>query len=86
MSRNEDALPGRTPKLIGLSRKELGDEMAIHADSNSSYDPPQAIEVGRMLEDIEAVYIQNHCPIDHIEETRQVTDALRIPIAGREQE
>ena len=36
MSRIEDALPGRTPKLIELSRKELGEEMDIHADSNSS--------------------------------------------------
>ncbi len=86
MSRNEDALPGRTPKLIELSRKELGDEMAIHADSNSSYDPPQAIEVGRMLEDIGAVYFEEPCPFDHLEDTRQVTDTLTIPVAGGEQE
>jgi len=83
MSRDEDALPGRTPKLIELSREEFGDEMAIHVDSNSSYYPPQAIEVGRMLEDIEAVYFEKPCPFDHLEDTRQVTDALRIPVAGR---
>lgn len=86
MSRNEDALPGRTPKLIELSRKELGDEMAIHADSNSSYDPPQAIVVGRMLEDIGAVYFEEPCPFDHLGDTRQVTDTLSIPVAGGEQE
>lgn len=86
MSRNEDALPGRTPKLIELSRKELGDEIAIHADSNSSYDPPQAIEVGRMLEDIGAVYFEEPCPFDHLEDTRQVADTLKIPVAGGEQE
>ena len=86
MSRNEDALPGRTPKLIELSRKELGDAMAIHADSNSSYDPPQAIEVGRMLEDIGAVYFEEPCPFDHLEDTRKVTDTLSIPVAGGEQE
>ncbi len=86
MSRNEDALPGRTPKLIELSRKELGDEMAIHADSNSSYDPPQAIEVGRMLEAIGAVYFEEPCPFDQLEDTRQVTDTLNIPVAGGEQE
>ena len=50
MSRNADAMPGRTEKLIPLVRKSFGDEMVIHADSNSSYDPPKAIEVGRMLE------------------------------------
>lgn len=86
MSRNEDASPGRTPKLITLSRQELGDDMAIHADSNSSYDPLQAIEVGRMLEDIGAVYFEEPCPFDRLEDTRQVTDTLEIPVAGGEQE
>ena len=86
MSRNEDASPGRTPKLIELSRKTLGDDINIHADSNSSYDPPQAIEVGRMLEDIDAVYFEEPCPFDHLEDTKTVTDTLTIPISGGEQE
>jgi L-alanine-DL-glutamate epimerase-like enolase superfamily enzyme len=86
MSRNADAMPGRTEKLIPLSRKRLGDSIAIHADSNSSYDPPKAIEVGRMLEDIGAVYFEEPCPLDHLEDTKKVTDALAIPVAGGEQE
>lgn len=86
MSRNADALPGRTPQLIELSRKVLGDDIAIHADSNSSYDPPQAIEVGRMLEAIGAVYFEEPCPFDRLEDTKQVADALTIPVAGGEQE
>ena len=86
MSRNADASPGRTDKLIPLSRKTLGDKIDIHADSNSSYDPPQAIRVGRMLEEIGAVYFEEPCPFDHLEDTKRVTDALRIPIAGGEQE
>jgi len=86
MSRNEDAMPGRTPKLIELSRKHFGDEMDIHADSNSSYDPPQAIEVGRMLEDINAVYFEEPCPFDHLEDTKVVTDTLDLPVSGGEQE
>ncbi len=86
MSRNEDASPGRTKNLIPLSRKVLGDKIDIHADSNSSYDPPQAIEVGRMLEDIGAVYFEEPCPFDHFEDTKRVTDALTIPVAGGEQE
>ena len=86
MSRNADAMPGRTEKLIPLSRKVLGDSIAIHADSNSSYDPPKAIEVGRMLEDIGAVYFEEPCPFDHLEDTKKVTDALAIPVAGGEQE
>ena len=86
MSRNADALPGRTEGLIPLARKTLGDDIAIHADANSSYDPPQAIEVGRMLEDIDAVYFEEPCPFDHLEDTKRVTDALTIPVAGGEQE
>ncbi|MFH1718195.1 MAG: mandelate racemase/muconate lactonizing enzyme family protein, partial [Planctomycetota bacterium] len=86
MSRNADAIPGRTEKLIPLARKTLGDKIDIHADSNSSYDPPKAIEVGRMLEDIGAVYFEEPCPFDHLEDTKKVTDVLAIPVAGGEQE
>jgi len=86
MSRNADAMPGRTERLIPLARKTLGDQIAIHADANSSYDPPKAIEVGRMLEDIGAVYFEEPCPFDHLEDTKRVADALTIPVAGGEQE
>jgi L-alanine-DL-glutamate epimerase-like enolase superfamily enzyme len=86
MSRNADAMPGRTEKLIPLARKVLGDQIAIHADANSSYDPPKAIEIGRMLEDIHAVHYEEPCPFDHMEDTKRVADALSIPIAGGEEE
>jgi L-alanine-DL-glutamate epimerase-like enolase superfamily enzyme len=86
MNRNQDAMPGRTEKLIPLSRKALGDKMAIHADSNSSYDPPHAIKVGRMLEDINAVFFEEPCPFDDLEATKKVADALKIPVALGEQE
>ncbi|HEY2760940.1 MAG TPA: mandelate racemase/muconate lactonizing enzyme family protein, partial [Pirellulales bacterium] len=86
MSRNADAMPGRTQKLIPLSRKALGDEMVIHADSNSSYDPPQAIEVGKMLESIGSIHYEEPCPFDNFEATKKVTEALTIPIALGEQE
>lgn len=86
MSRNKDAAPGRTDKLIPLSRNVLGDHIDIHADSNSSYDPPQAIRIGRMLEDIGAVYFEEPCPFDHLEDTKTVADALTLPVSGGEQE
>ena len=86
MSRNVDAMPGRTEKLIPLVRKTLGEAIDIHADSNSSYDAPQAIRVGRMLEEVKAVYFEEPCQFDHLEETKVVADALKIPVAGGEQE
>jgi L-alanine-DL-glutamate epimerase-like enolase superfamily enzyme len=86
MSRGADAMPGRTEQLISLSRKRLGDHVDIHADANSSYDPPKAIEIGRMLEEIKAVYFEEPCPFDYLEDTRRVADALTIPVALGEQE
>src|SRR5207244_9044421 len=61
MSRNADASPGRTEKLIPLSRKALGDRVALHADANSSYDAAPAIPLGRRLEDINAVDFEAPC-------------------------
>ena len=86
MSRNRDASPGRTEALITLSRKTLGDAIDLHGDANSTYDSTPAIRVGRLLEEINAVYFEEPCPFDHLEDTKKVTDALRIPVSGGEQE
>jgi L-alanine-DL-glutamate epimerase-like enolase superfamily enzyme len=86
MSRNADAMPGRTEKLIPLVRKTLGDGIDIHADANSSYDPPQATKVGRILEEVKAVYFEEPCQFDRLEDTKVVADTLTIPVAGGEQE
>jgi L-alanine-DL-glutamate epimerase-like enolase superfamily enzyme len=86
MNRNVDAMPGRTENLIPAVRKTLGDGIDIHGDANSSYDPPQAIKVGRILEEYKAVYYEEPCPFDHHEDTKKVADALTIPVSGGEQE
>ncbi|HIG18918.1 MAG TPA: mandelate racemase/muconate lactonizing enzyme family protein, partial [Candidatus Handelsmanbacteria bacterium] len=72
MSANADASPGRTESLIQLAREKLGERIDLHADANSSYDPPQAIEIGRRLEDVGAVYFEEPCPFDHLEDTKRV--------------
>ena len=86
MSRNEDASPRRTETLIPLVRKTVGDSIDIHADANSSYDAPHAIKVGRLLEEVKAVYFEEPCEFDDFEGTKAVADALKIPVAGGEQE
>lgn len=86
MNRNLDAMPGRTDKLIPLTRQVFGDQMVIHADANSSYDPPEAIRVGRLLEGIKAIHYEEPCPFDNFDDTKRVTDALDIPVAFGEQE
>lgn len=84
MSNDADSIPGRSEALIPLARKALGDDIAIHADSNGSYNPPKAIEIGKRLEDINAVFYEEPCPFDRLEDTKRVADVLRIPVAGGE--
>ncbi len=86
MRKNQDDPPGRSEKLIPLVRQVLGDDITIYADSNGSYDVPNSIRIGRMLQDIRASFFEEPCPFDHYEETKQVADALDIPIAGGEQD
>jgi L-alanine-DL-glutamate epimerase-like enolase superfamily enzyme len=86
MSRNADSLPGRSEKLIPLVRKAFGDEMTLYADANSSYDVPHAVRLGRLMEEHDFGFFEEPCPFDHLEETKQVADALSMPVAGGEQE
>ena len=78
--------PGRTEKLIPLARKALGDDVTIYADANGSYDVAEGIRIGNMLEDIGAAFYEEPAPFDQLWETKQIADALAIPIAGGEQE
>jgi len=86
MSRNEDSRPGRTEALIPLVRKTFGDAMTIYADANSSYDVPNSIRIGRMMEENSYGFFEEPCPFDHLWETKEIADALRIRVAGGEQE
>ncbi|TBL69691.1 mandelate racemase/muconate lactonizing enzyme family protein [Paenibacillus thalictri] len=86
MSKNADSIQGRSEGLIQLARKTLGDNIAIHADGNGSYDPPVAIEYGKMLEEIGAFFYEEPCPFEHLEDTKEVADALVVPLAFGEQE
>lgn len=86
MSRNADSLPGRTEALIPLVREAFGKEMTLYADSNSSYDVPNAVRIGRLMEEHGYAFYEEPCQFDHHEETKAVADALQIPVAGGEQE
>jgi L-alanine-DL-glutamate epimerase-like enolase superfamily enzyme len=77
---------GRSEKLIPLVRKTLGDEMVITADSNGSYDVDEAIRIGKIMEEYNFDFYEEPVPFDWYEETKQVADALKVPIAGGEQE
>ena len=69
-----------------LSRTILGDDITIQADANGSYDVEHAIKFGHKLQDVNAYLFEEPCRFDHIEQTKQVADALDIAISGGEQE
>lgn len=78
--------PGRSEKLIPLVRETFGADMVISADSNGSYTAAQAIPIGKIMQEYKYAFYEEPVPFDWYEETRQVADALEIPIAGGEQE
>jgi len=86
MSRNLDAYPGRTETMMKLARKRLGDGIVINADANGSYNAAKAIEVGRMLQDLNVNFYEEPCPWEELGETKKVADALKIKVAAGEQD
>jgi L-alanine-DL-glutamate epimerase-like enolase superfamily enzyme len=77
---------GRSERLIPMVRKEFGDQMICYADSNGSYDVAEGIKFGKLLEEYKFAFYEEPVPFDWYEETKAVTDAVNIPVAGGEQE
>jgi L-alanine-DL-glutamate epimerase-like enolase superfamily enzyme len=86
MSRNLDTYPGRTETMMKLARKRLGDAIVINADANGSYNAAKAISVGRMLEDLNVNFFEEPCPWEELGETQKVAAALKLKVAGGEQD
>jgi L-alanine-DL-glutamate epimerase-like enolase superfamily enzyme len=76
----------RSEQLIPLVRKTFGDKMVISADSNGSYDVKEAIYIGKIMQEYNFDFYEEPVPFDWYEETIQVANALKIPVAGGEQE
>ncbi len=81
-----DASPGRTEALIPTVRNAVGDKVTLLADANSSYSAERAIEVGRLMEQNNYFWFEEPCPYWQLDQTRQVTEALSINVAGGEQD
>jgi L-alanine-DL-glutamate epimerase-like enolase superfamily enzyme len=86
MSKNADYPAGRSEKLIPMVREAFGDDMTIYADSNGSYDAKEAIRIGKIIEEYKYDFYEEPVRFDWYAETKEVTQALDIPIAGGEQE
>jgi L-alanine-DL-glutamate epimerase-like enolase superfamily enzyme len=83
---DRDEWPGRTEAIVPAVRKALGADAALLVDANSCYSPGKAIEVGRMLEDQGVCHFEEPCPYWELAWTREVADALDIPVTGGEQD
>jgi L-alanine-DL-glutamate epimerase-like enolase superfamily enzyme len=78
---------GRTEAIIPLIRETFGDDMALYADANGYYrDVKEAIRVGKLLQEYNYKYFEEPVFFDWLDGTKQVADALEIPIAGGEQQ
>jgi L-alanine-DL-glutamate epimerase-like enolase superfamily enzyme len=88
MTRDINAVgpPGRTETIIPLVRKTFGDDMVLYADANGYYSVDEAVRVGSLLEEYNYQFFEEPVHFDWYEETKKVNDALKIPVAGGEQE
>jgi L-alanine-DL-glutamate epimerase-like enolase superfamily enzyme len=84
--RHDDASTKRDLALIPLTRKALGPGMAIYADANGSYDVPMSLRMGRLMEEQKFGFFEEPVPFDYYDETKEIADALSIPIALGEEE
>jgi L-alanine-DL-glutamate epimerase-like enolase superfamily enzyme len=78
--------PGRSEKLIPLVRQTFGNEMTLYTDANGGYSVEEAVKIGKLMEEYDYGYFEEPVPFDWYEGTKQVADALDIPISGGEQE
>lgn len=86
VGRNRDEWPGRSEAIIPAVRRALGPDVALLADANSCFTPARAIEVGRLMEAHGMVHYEEPCPYWELDQTREVAEALDIPVAGGEQD
>ncbi|QDT36322.1 mandelate racemase/muconate lactonizing enzyme family protein [Stratiformator vulcanicus] len=83
---NTKAQARRDLKMVELARSEFGDDVAIYLDANGSYTTEGAIRLGREFAKSGVGFLEEPCPWEDFESTRQVAEALELPIAGGEQD
>lgn len=81
-----DEWPGRTEAIVPAVRKALGPNSALLVDANGGFGPKRAIAVGKMLESEGVEHFEEPCLYWELEQTKQVSDSLSIPVTGGEQD
>jgi L-alanine-DL-glutamate epimerase-like enolase superfamily enzyme len=83
---DNDNATGSTEKLVKLGREMFGDEMVLMIDGNGSYSVEGAVKLGKLLEEYKYYFYEEPVPWDWYEEQKQVARALKITMAGGEEE
>jgi len=86
LGRNNENAPQRTEKLIRKAREFFGDDMVLMIDGNGTYDVKKAIQIGKILEEYNYYWYEEPVPWTWYEEQVQVAQALKIDMAGGEEE
>jgi L-alanine-DL-glutamate epimerase-like enolase superfamily enzyme len=76
----------RDLRLIELARERLAPGTAVYLDGNGSFDAESAIRIGEVMQATGAAMFEEPCPWEDYEATRQVADALNLPVGGGEQD
>ena len=84
--RGKDEWEGRTEEIVKTINQSLDKSITKMVDANSCYSPAQAIEVGKLLEDNNVKHFEEPCPYWKPDQTKLVTDALKIDVTGGEQD
>ena len=84
--RGKDEWEGRTEDIVKTINKSLDKSIIKMVDANSCYNPIQAVEIGKLLEDNNISHFEEPCPYWKPDQTKIVTDALGIDVTGGEQD
>ncbi len=84
--KGKDEWDGRSEEIVKTINKELDSSTLKLVDANSCYSAEQAIEIGKLLEDNQVVHFEEPCPYWEPEQTKIVTDTLKLDVSGGEQD
>lgn len=79
------ANPDEDLRRVEAVRKALGPEIRIMTDANGRWTLPEAIQTAGRLADFDVAWIEEPIAFDDVQGHRQLTEAIRTPVALGEQ-
>lgn len=81
---NLNPIPDPTLRYYERIRAALPAEIELFVDPNEGYTAGRAIQIGRALQEMGMPYFESPCPLEAHADTREVVDALDIPVLAGE--